>query len=57
MPSVTLLGCFIFSCEPSEDHKAFDLVSKKKKQKVMKTKRKFHTDDEKMALMTVIEGL
>ncbi len=42
---------------PSNDHKAFTVVSKKKKQKVKKTKRKFHTDDEKMALMGIIDQL
>jgi ferric-dicitrate binding protein FerR (iron transport regulator) len=40
---------------PNTDHKSYTFVTKGKKQKVAKAKRQFHTDDEKMALMPLME--
>jgi hypothetical protein len=40
---------------PSEDHKAFDIVTRAKKQRKRKAGRRNHTDAEKMALMPYME--
>ena len=38
-----------------EDHKAFDIATRGKKQKVKKAPRRDHTDDQKMALAALME--